>query len=82
MFQGSESGNSSNGDEIPMEMDLTAAGPPLSDDESVTVQSGAQAKTIMVYLNLFLIIFIHPKFSFRLASPRLDCQILHNWTLK
>ncbi|MCP9265979.1 AP-2 complex subunit mu [Dirofilaria immitis] len=47
MFQRSESENSSNGDEIPMEMDLTTAGPPLSDDESVTEQSGAQAKTIM-----------------------------------
>ncbi|KAL3982202.1 Ion channel family protein [Acanthocheilonema viteae] len=43
----SESGNSLNGDEIPMEMDLTAAGPPLSDDESVTEHSRAQAKTIM-----------------------------------
>ncbi|VDK63421.1 unnamed protein product [Onchocerca ochengi] len=46
-YERSESENSSNGDEIPMEMDLTTAGPPLSDDESVTEHSGAQAKTIM-----------------------------------
>lgn len=58
VLQRSEPGNSLNGDEIPMEMDLTAAGPPLSDDESVTERPGAQAKTIMVYLNVFNYIYL------------------------
>lgn len=48
-----------------MEMDLTAAGPPLSDDESVTERSGVQAKTIMVYLNLFVIKFETVFFSWQ-----------------
>ncbi|VDK29713.1 unnamed protein product [Gongylonema pulchrum] len=43
----SESESSSDGDEIPMEMDLTTAGPPLSDNDSVIEPPGAQAKTIM-----------------------------------
>lgn len=41
-----------------MEMDLTSAGPPLSDDESVIEQIGTQAKTIMVYFKFLLMKFI------------------------
>ncbi|VDN01927.1 unnamed protein product [Thelazia callipaeda] len=47
VYRRSESENSTNGDEIPMEMDLTTAGPPLSDDDSATENIDVQAKTIM-----------------------------------